>query len=319
MNRNTKPFPGYENHFKSYMQGDSEDLKKAKEAQFKDLIGYELPDNMMMEDRLIPSRDKDRQIKVRIFTPVNESGELPMILEVHGGGWVAGNLDIDNYRCIEIAKRVPAIVVCVEYRLASKEVSYPEPLMDCLDAYLWMVEHAVELGGDPEKLGMHGTSAGGNLVAGLAMYLRDHKGPKCSLAVLNSAPLHLDFAEMNSFWQYNELRMDHGEYADGAEATYLGRSLYEPVPNYAFPGNAGDVKDLCPHFVLSAEYDTLRDTGVRYAMRLLDAGVPCELMVAPRVCHGFTCVHHPYTEQIHDLIATSFKREFGMLDDLACK
>jgi len=52
---------------------------------------------------------------------------------------------------------------------------------------------------------------------------------------------------------------------------------------------------------------------VRYGMRLLYIGVSCEMVVAPRVGHGFTTVHNHYTEQIHDLMATSFKREFGML------
>ena len=267
-----------------------------------------------MEDRMIPSGEADRKIKLRIFTPIYESRELPLILESHGGGWVGGNLDIENYRCIELAKRIPAIVVSVEYRLAGEGVCYPEPLKDCLAAYLWMAEHAVELGGDARLLGMHGTSAGGNLTAGLALYLRDHGGPKCALAVLNCAVLHLNITEMSSYFQNEELSLVHGEYAKDTEATYLGHYLGKPLPEYAFPGHAVNLRGLCPHFVLAAEYDTLRDSSVRYAVRLMDTGVPCELLVAPRVCHGFTSVHHPYTEQIHDLIATSFRREFGMLD-----
>ena len=308
-----KPFPGYENHYMSYMKGDCEELQEAKKAQFGHLIGYELPEGMTMEDRMIPGPDDGQELKIRIFTPANLTGPAPMILEIHGGGWVGGNLDIDNFRCIEIAKKIPAIVVCVEYRLSNREVCYPAPLMDCHAAYMWMHDHAAEIGGDPERIGMHGTSAGGNLVAGLAMYLRDTRGPKCSLAVLNCAPMHLSFQEMASYHQWYELRMDDGEYVDGAEATYLGKNLTGPVPKYAFPGHAEDVKGLCPHFILAAEYDTLRDSSVRYGMRLLENGVPCEMMVAPRVCHGFTCVHHEYTDLIHDLMAMSFRREFGML------
>ena len=305
------PFPGYENHYISYMKGDSEEIQAAKEAQGKDLFGYDLPEDMTMEDRLIAGPDEGQELRIRIFIPAGPK-PMPMILEIHGGGWVGGSIDIDNYRCIELAKRVPAIVVCVDYRLSNREVCYPKPLMDCYTAYMWMAEHGAEIGGDPTKIGMHGTSAGGNLVAGLAMYLRDTRGPKCSLAVLNCAPVHLNFTEMARYHQWYELKMDFRDYADEAEATYLGTSLGGPVPKYAFPGHAEDVKGLCPHFILAAEYDTLRDSSVRYGMRLLESGVPCEMMVAPRVCHGFTTVHNFYTELIHDLMAASFRREFGM-------
>ncbi len=306
-------FPGYENHYISYMEDDSDEVRAAKAAQQKDLFGYELPEGMTMEDRMIPGPDEGQSLRIRVFTPAGLDGPAPMILEIHGGGWVGGSLDIDNFRCIELSKRVPAIVVCVDYRLSNAEVCYPKPLMDCYTAYMWMHDHASEIGGAPTKIGMHGTSAGGNLVAGLALYLRDTRGPKCSLAVLNCAPLHLDFAETASYYQYNEVKMDFGDYADGAEATYLGSHLGDDhVPPYAFPGHATDLKGLCPHFILSAEYDTLRDSGIRYGMRLLQSGVPCEMMVAPRVGHGFTTVHNPYTDRIHDLMAISFRREFGL-------
>ncbi|MCD8329462.1 MAG: alpha/beta hydrolase [Lachnospiraceae bacterium] len=312
MKMKAKTFPGYENHYMSYLQGDSEDLRAAKEAQRKDLLGYDLPEGMTMEDHIIPGPEEGQELTVRVYTPAGLREPAPMILEIHGGGWIGGSLDIDNYRCIEIAKRVPAIVVGVDYRLSNDEVSYPKPLMDCYTAYMWMHDHAGELGGDPTKLGMHGTSAGGNLVAGLAMYLRDTMGPKCSLAVLNNAPVHLNFTEMASYHQYREVSMDHEDYACDAEGTYLGKSLMGTLPKYAFPGHAVDLKGLCPHFILAAEYDTLRDSSVRYGMRLLETGVPCEMIVAPRVGHGFTAVHNPYTEMIHDLMAVSFRREFGM-------
>lgn len=312
MKMKATPFPGYETQYLSYMNGDSEELKQAKEKQLGTLLGYELPEGMTMEDRLIPGSSEGTELKIRVFTPAGIGKSAPMVLEIHGGGWVGGSLDIDNFRCIELAKRIPAVVVCVDYRLSCKDVCYPMPLMDCYTAYLWMVTHAAELGGDPERIGMHGTSAGGNLVAGLAMYLRDTKGPRCSLAVLNCAPLHLNFSEMASYHQFYELKMDRGAYAGEAEATYLGTNLTGAVPKYAFPGHAEDLKGLCPHFILAAEYDTLRDSSVRYGMRLLETGVPCEMMVAPRVCHGFTCVPHPYTDLIHDLMAASFRREFHM-------
>ena len=309
------PFPGYENHYMSYMQGDEPELAAAKEAQAKDLFGYELPEGMTMVDRMIDGPDEGQKMRIRIFTPANLPANAPMMLEIHGGGWVGGSIDIDNYRCIAFAEKMEGIVVCVDYRLSNKEISYPKPLMDCYTAYMWMHDHAEEIGGDPNRIALHGTSAGGNLCAGLAMYLRDIDGPQPALCILNCAPVTMDFTEDNAYHQWYELRMDwRGTYASGAEATYAGATLGQAIPaKYAFPGHAADLTGLCPHMIVAAEYDTLRDSSLKYATRLLNAGVPCEIYVAPRVCHGFTTVHNKFTEQIHDLMATSLKREFGML------
>ena len=310
------PFPGYENHYMSYMTGEEDELKAAKEAQAKDLFGYILPEGMTMEDKIIAGPDEGQELRIRIFTPANITKPAPMMLEIHGGGWIGGSIDIDNYRCIAFAERVPCIVVCVDYRLSNAEVSYPKPLMDCYTAYMWMHDHAEEIGGDGSRIALHGTSAGGNLCAGLAMYLRDIDGPAPSLCILNCAPLTMDFTEDHSYHQWYELRMDgRSTFAKGAEATYDGKANLGMTlpPKYAFPGHAADVQGLCPHFIVAAEDDTLRDSSIKYGIRLLNAGIPCEMLVAPRVCHGFTTVHNAYTDQVHDLMATSLKREFGLL------
>lgn len=310
-----KPFPGYENHLLSYLCEDSEELKKRREAQGQALMSYELPQGMTMKDRVIHGGD-GQEMNIRIYTPANLPAGAPMVLDIHGGAFVGGNLDIDNSRCIALAQRIPAVVVGVEYRLSVGGVHFPAPLMDCRAAYLWMREHGAELGADGTKIGIHGSSSGGNLSAGLALYLRDHNEQAPALTVLNCATYTPAIEETMSFQQLIQLKMGPDNKALNAEAAYLGGYDGTQPSYYAFPALSPDLGGLGAHFIIAGEYDTLRDSGVDYAQRLLRNGVPTELFVAGRLGHCFSCAPHPFTDLVHDLISAAFQREFGLLDHL---
>lgn len=312
-------FPGYENHLAAntaMTSGESEKMGKRRQAQGQALMSYTLPDGMKMEDKVIPGGD-DQDMTIRIYTPANIMKNAPMVLDIHGGGFVAGSMDTDNARCIALAVRIPAIVVGVEYRVSKPNgTHFPSPLMDCVAAYRWMVENGASIGADGSRIGLHGSSSGGNQAEGLALYLRDHNIQTPSLTVLNCATYIPGIAETMSYQQLIELKMGPDNKALGAEATYLGGYDGTLPSYYSFPGLCYDVEGLGPHMIICAEYDTLRDSGLDYARRLLNAAVPTELFLGGRLCHCFTSCPHPYTDQIHDLIATSFKREFGLLDEL---
>lgn len=106
-------FPGYENHLLSQQVGESEQLTKRRQAQGQALMSYQLPADMKMEDKVIPGGD-GQDMNIRIYTPAGLPQGAPMILDIHGGAFVGGNLDIDNARCIALASRVGAVVVGVE-------------------------------------------------------------------------------------------------------------------------------------------------------------------------------------------------------------
>ena len=316
-----KPFPGYEDHLYSNIAAVTDEIKKRKEAQGKAMMAYELPEGMSMEDRFIPGPEEGQKLQIRIFKPAGLAERAPMILDIHGGGFVAGNISFDNARCIALAERVPAIVVSVEYRLAggTEGVSFPAPLYDCHAAYMYLHEHADDLGGDADKIGLHGSSAGGNLAEGLALYLRDRSEPQPALTVMNCPTVDTAIEESMSFQQLIELKMGPDQKALGAEAAYLG-GYDGTVPSYyAFPKFCHDLGGLGPTMIIMGEYDTLRDSALEYGQRLLRAAVPCELFVAPRVGHTFTAAPHPYTDFVHEMMAWSFKREFGLLDNLIKK
>lgn len=309
------PYPGYENHLKSYAKDGSEETMKAKKAQAEDMMSYIVPEGMAIEDRMIPGAEAGTELRIRVYKPAGIEANAPMILDIHGGGWVGGNLDIDNGRCIELAWRTPAIVVGVEYRLTTKEVYYPKPLMDCYTAYMWLAAHGEEIGGDPSRIGIHGTSAGGNMAGGLALYLRDTNGPKPALNVLVCPQLSLDLTGHTSFQQLIDIVMQPDNKAECPEALYLGGYSGQRPSYYAFPGECSDYHGLGAHCIIAGEYDSFRDDAMEYAGKLYKTGIPCELLVAPRMAHGFLTVHQPFTDLVHEYICSSFRREFGMLKE----
>nr|WP_231910501.1 alpha/beta hydrolase fold domain-containing protein [Streptococcus sobrinus] len=236
---------------------------------------------------------------------------------MHGGGFVAGSIDLDNTRCIALAEAVPAVVVAVEYRLSGKNgVAFPQPLEDCYAAYDFLRKNADEFGADPDKIGLHGSSAGGTLAEGLALYIRDKGLKQPALTVLNCPTFDTAIEETFSFHQMIDLKMGPEQKSLGAEATFLGGYNGHQPSYYAFPNLCHDVGGLGATMIIMAEYDTLRDTAYHYSQRLLNAGVSCEVLLAGRMAHTFTSTPYPYTDFVHEYMAWSFKREFGMLDDL---
>ena len=303
------PHPGYEGHVAMNLNTDAGGRISMEELQ-KAIKAYKLAPGTKMEDIEIPGPEEGQKLKLRVITPAGLPEKSPVILDIHGGGFVSGSVDIDNYRNIHLAEHTPCIVVSVEYRLATPELPYPAQLKDCRAAYLWLRENAQQLGGDPERIGVHGTSAGGNLSAALALYLRDHGERQPELTVLNCPGIAMGMS--TSKRQFGQLGVND-VYAQTIEAIYVGQeNLGKPIPEYAMPSLCPDLRGLKPHMVVVAEYDPLRDEGLHYAMKLMEDGVPCELICAPRVTHGFCVVDQPLTRWTHNGICAAFRREFGM-------
>lgn len=306
------PCPGMEMITLSYRKEKIPEVEAAHVEIERAAQDFVMPEGMQIEERWIPVDEEGTQREIRIFTPASNGEKLPIIMCLHGGGWRVGDIRKDDYRWSAIAARVPAIVVTVDYRLVSKEVCYPVPLMDCYGAFQWIHAHAEELGGDPERIGMMGNSAGGNLVAGLSLYNRDHNGPKSAYTVLVCPPLSVDFTKTTAFHQWYDYKVGRPEPKLFAEPNYLGGYNGYMAPYYAFPLNCQDLAGLEPHMVVVAEYDALRDDGLRYANRLLEHGVQCDIYCASRVPHCYNRMPHPYSDLLHDLIAAGFQREFHM-------
>jgi acetyl esterase len=222
-------------------------------------------------------------VNVRLYEPIGRivSGAL---LQIHGGGFVLGDLDVGHRRCLSLARNAGCLVVAVDYRLAP-EHQFPAGLDDCWLALTWLHESASELAVDPARIGIVGDSAGGCLAAAVALRARNEGGPPLAVQLLVYPVLdcRLETASIRTFWD--------GPGFSGSNAAEMWK-LYAPqlpqhFAEYASPALAQDLSGLPPTYLSVAEFDPLRDEGIRYAERLLDADVSVELRTFPGTWHGF--------------------------------
>lgn len=228
----------------------------------------------------------ESEVPVRIYRP-NVETPAPTLVFYHGGGWVLGTLDSADDLCRQLARRIGCVVVSVDYRLAP-EHRFPAAVDDAYAAFSWVHRHAEAFGGDPNRLAVGGTSAGGNLAAVTALRVREFAGsdgPRIDRQVL--------------LYPATDRACDTDSYAENADGPLLERRdmewfwelyLRSPVDahnQFASPLRASDLSNLPPATVVTAGFDPLRDDGVAYAERLAHAGVPVDHLHYPRMCHGF--------------------------------
>ncbi|SCZ80028.1 alpha/beta hydrolase [Acidaminobacter hydrogenoformans] len=311
---NYKPHPGYESLWKVKMDFEPVDQDKPVENApiIRELMmNFKAPEGIEILDFKVPGKNGAPEVPVRVYRNKDEK-KVPMVLNIHGGGFVSGDLDNDNIRASKIAKHVGCTVVSVGYRLAPQAV-FPAQLEDALAALEYAITHADSLGINPEKIGVFGTSAGGCISAGLCLYLRDHGGPKISAQVLNFPALDYLATSTSALQFYDDAPLVQGDGLSNVWKLYLGGFKGEIPSYYAVPALARDLSELPPTCMIVNEYDPLRDEGIDYARRLMSFAVPTELYSLPRVPHGFDLISAPLTDWIREAIYRTFKREFGML------
>ena len=191
-----------------------------------------------------------------------------------------------------MAADLEAVVCSVEYRLAP-EHPYPAAIEDCYAALAWFSANAAELGVDPDRIAISGQSAGGGLAAGTALLARDRGGPALCFQLLDIPELDHRLATP-SMTQFVDTPLWNRPNAVVSWTWYLGPDFDGPgsadVPIYASPSVADDLSGLPPAFVSVMEFDPLRDEGIDYAARLLEAGVSTELHAYPGTFHGSSLV-----------------------------
>jgi acetyl esterase len=224
-------------------------------------------------------------MRMRSYTPLDaSSGPLPLLLFIHGGGWVMGDLEMYDAICRELTQAAGCIVVAVEYRRAP-EAKFPAASQDCYAALQWVAEHAAELGADPRRIAVGGDSAGGNIAAAVTLMARDRNGPHIAFQILIypvtqhafDTPSYRDLAEgylltlAGMQWNWNHYLSDVAAGQDPLASPLL----------------AADLSRLPPAYLITAEYDPLRDEGEAYAKRLAEAGVEVEFKRYDGMIHAF--------------------------------
>jgi acetyl esterase len=209
-----------------------------------------------VEDQAVPA--KGRRIPVRVYRPKGD-GPFPLLVFIHGGGFVAGNLETHDNACRYLCNRTPCCVVAVDYRLAP-EHRFPAPVEDCYAATVWTEKNAPKLGGDAARLAVIGDSGGGNLAAAVCLIARDRKGPALRCQVLVNPAL--DFT-----------RWDKKDFPYRLFLEYYLKGAKDATNPYASPLKAESLKGLPPAFIITGEKDVLRDEGEEYVAKLRRAGV----------------------------------------------
>lgn len=236
-----------------------------------------------VRDLLVPSATGD--LPARAYHP-DPGRVLPLVVYVHGGGWVLGGIAPADRPCRRLAAVGECAVVSIEYRRAP-ETKFPGPLEDCISAVKWLAANADQLGADGDRLVLMGDSAGGNLVAATAQHLRDEAGPPVERQILIYPclvpPRAGGFA---SYEQYANGPLMSKPEMEWFWSHYLRSEADEQNPAAA-PLLADDLSGLPPATVVVAELDPLRDEGLAYAERLRTAGVPTEVEVYRGAAHGF--------------------------------
>lgn len=260
-------------------QLDDEVLAMMRSGAFPSAV--ELSDAVERTERTVPG---DPPVPVRVHRTAGATGRQPAVVSMHGGGYVLGSYDMDDLRFDRWCPQLGLVGVSVEYRLAP-ETPYPGPLDDCYAALRWTYDNADELGIDADRIGIAGISAGGGLTAALALLARDRGEAPVAFQVLDS-PM-LDDRQATPSSRLDALYVWSREANAFGWRSYLG-DLYgsSDVPAYAAPARAKDLAGLPPAIVSVGAIDGFRDEDVDYAMRLNQAGVPCELHVYAGLPHG---------------------------------
>jgi acetyl esterase len=218
-------------------------------------------------------------VAVRVYRP--SAGEpLPLVLLVHGGGFVIGSVDTHDGLARRIARDADAVVVSVDYRLAP-EHPFPAAVDDCWAVLRWAVAHADELGADPNRVAVAGDSAGGNLAAVLTHLARGNGGPDLAFQLL--------------LYPVTSGHHDWPSVRENAEAPVLTlRAMEWFAAQYAAdgsvrsaPATAESFTGLPAAFVATAGADPLRDDGEAYAELLRRDGVAVGQVRYEPLVHGF--------------------------------
>ncbi|MBP1822947.1 alpha/beta hydrolase fold domain-containing protein [Mycobacterium sp. OAE908] len=256
-------------------------------------------DDVDIVDARFPIEGGERT--VRLYRPPVE-GPLPVVVFFHGGGWIGGSIDLYDEPCATLARRVGALVVSPDYRLAP-EHPFPAATDDAAAALRWAADHISEVGGDPERIAVAGESAGANLAAVAALRARDEGGPSLRAQVLVTPPV--DFlADTESRKQFAHGPILSMETAMRMAALYLGDPANAMSP-HASPARAEDLSGLPPALVITMEIDPTRDESENYAQALATAGVPTVCRRIKGLCHGAFELSGaiPRVAEIHTAIA----------------
>ncbi|WP_234538694.1 alpha/beta hydrolase [Streptomyces shenzhenensis] len=225
-------------------------------------------------------------VRARIVRPAGATGTLPVIVYIHGAGWVFGNAHTHDRLVRELAVGANAAVVFPEYDL-SPEARYPVAVEQNWTVAKWAVEQGATKDLDPARIAVAGDSVGGNMTAALTLMAKERGGLPLRRQVL--------------FYPVTDASFDTGSYHQFAEGYFLRRDGMQwfwdqyttdeaeraQITASPLRATTEQLTDLPPALVITGEADVLRDEGEAYANKLREAGVPVTAVRFQGIIHDF--------------------------------
>jgi acetyl esterase/lipase len=255
----------------------------------------ELMTRTMGSDEPLPSEVQRRDMHLTSFDGTEitarwywkaDVGESAAVVYLHGGGMVAGSVDIYDWIVCQYVLLAGIPMLSVGYRLAP-EHPFPAPQEDSYAGLCWLVEHAEELGVDRRRIAVMGDSAGGGLAAAVALMARDREGPHISMQILIYASLDDRVTPDEHLLKAPYLAPSYEGKIASWNALLAGRAGAADVPAIAAPARLEDALELPAAYIEVGDVDILRAENLEYAMKLSAHGVPVELHVHPGCPHGY--------------------------------
>jgi acetyl esterase len=226
-----------------------------------------------VENRTIPGGPTGN-ISINIVRPQGSSDRtLPVVLYIHGGGWVLGGFDTHERLVRELANKANVTIVFVDYTRAP-EAQYPVQIEQAYAATKWVAENGNSINVDASRLAVAGDSVGGNMAAAVTLLAKERGAPKIAFQALFYPVTDANFDTQS----YNEFQEGYWLTREGMKwfwDNYAPDNATRKEPTASpFQASISQLKGLPPALVITDEHDVLRDEGEAYAHKLMQAGVP---------------------------------------------
>ena len=243
----------------------------------------DFPENVLVEDVMIPGLNNDPDVKVRLYKPIDLAKESPCLLWMHPGGMTIGDANMEDLTSAQRAVDHSCLVASVDYRLAP-ENPYPSAPDDCYAALLWFANNASELGISSSRIAIGGASAGAGLAASTSLRARDESGPEIVFQLLTYPMLDHRNTNPSSYGVMDDFRVWNRKANLISWEAYLGDLT--DIPTYASPSLETELSNLPPAMISVGALDNFADECIDFAQRLMQAGVRTDLRVYAGAFHG---------------------------------
>ncbi len=257
---------------------------RAQLAGFIEKFDAPCPSRVERRNITLPGADGPRPARQYLPDGIDPGQLMPCLMYLHGGGWIQGGIDTHDALCAKLAARSGVCVVAFSYRLAP-EHPFPAAPQDVMAGYRALLDHAEDLGIDPDRIAVGGDSAGANLTAGLMHSLREMAVPlpQAQLLIYPAVDARLTSASVEALQDHPLLSRPRMQwYMD----QYIPAGQDRLAPEVS-PLMSQHLAGQPQAFVLVAGHDPLWDDGLSYAAALDQAGVPVTLSQYPGQIHGF--------------------------------